>query len=214
MHCAVPETGWRSFFGCETFRFLHCRLPSCQSFSFHTPTVKLSDNLGLPCEELHLHSSGRDLGASQLASSGDEPVQRASGRPPLCPHPPWSRVTGGTSQPWPIQTGLADVRQEEERKKGRKEGRRKEEDKPWPRPRPRPRKNRTRGREDKRKENTWDGVEWSGTEWNEVERCGEDKSADEWDGTEWMAHAVQCTARSKECDNWHTCVKQTFVGLR
>ena len=69
MHCAVPESGWRSFFGGETFRFLHCSLPtcralrslSCQCLSFRTLTVKFSDHLGLHCEALHLHSVFRML---------------------------------------------------------------------------------------------------------------------------------------------------------
>ena len=38
---------------------------------------------------------GADARAARLASSGDEPVKRATGRPPLCAHL-WSRATGGT----------------------------------------------------------------------------------------------------------------------
>ena len=64
MHCALPEPGWRSFFGWETFCFLpaafpaatHCAASAASRSLFFTLTVKLSDHLGLHCEALHLRS--------------------------------------------------------------------------------------------------------------------------------------------------------------
>ena len=101
---------------CEALRILHCRFASCRAprgCSCKSFFFSIADGRApRATRRAGSGASARDARAVRLASSGDEPVKRASGRPPLCPRL-WTHATR---------------KKKEERRKKKGEGRRKKKE--------------------------------------------------------------------------------------